>query len=197
MDDIDVQEFIHINMDAFYASLGQRDNPALRGLPVAVGGSAARDVVATASYEARTLGVHSAMPSATAKPKCPDLTSVAPRFEVDGQVLQQIRKIFAEYTPLIEPLSLYGAYLDVTENLKGTEIALEIRAKINAVTGVDASTGISYNKFLAKRASDLNNLNGQAVKKFYGVRPATAERMKRHGIETRVDLKSKSLGFLQ
>ena len=203
-------------MDAFYASVEQRDNPALRGKPVAVGGSAARGVVAAASYEARTFGVHSAMPSVTAKRKCPDLIFVPPRFEVYRSVSQQIREIFAEYTPLIEPLSLDEAYLDVTENLKGmeiaTEIALEIRAKIKQVTGLNASAGISYNKFLAKMASDLNKPNGQAVitpkngpgfvealpvKKFHGVGPATAERMKRHGIETGLDLKSKSLAFLQ
>ncbi len=211
-----VRKIIHVDMDAFYASVEQRDNPDLRGLPLAVGGSAARGVVAAASYEARTFGVHSAMPSVTAKRKCPDLIFVPPRFEVYRQVSQQIREIFAEYTPLIEPLSLDEAYLDVTENLKGmdvaTEIALEIRAKIKAVTGLNASAGISYNKFLAKMASDLNKPNGQAVitpkngpafveslpvKKFHGVGPATAERMKRHGIETGLDLKSKPLSFLQ
>jgi len=216
MPQLPARKIIHVDMDAFYASVEQRDNPALRGLPLAVGGSAARGVVAAASYEARTFGVHSAMPSVTAKRKCPDLIFVAPRFDVYRQVSQQIREIFAEYTPLIEPLSLDEAYLDVTENLKGmeiaTEIALEIRAKIKAVTGLNASAGISYNKFLAKMASDLNKPNGQAVitpkngpgfvealpvKKFHGVGPATAERMKRLGIETGLDLKSKSLAFLQ
>ncbi len=207
-----VRKIIHVDMDAFYASVEQRDNPALRGRPLAVGGSAARGVVAAASYEARVFGVHSAMPSVTATRKCPDLIFVPPRFDVYRQVSQQIREIFAEYTPLIEPLSLDEAYLDVTENLKGMEIALEIRAKIKAVTGLSASAGISYNKFLAKMASDLNKPNGQAVitpkngpgfvealpvKKFHGVGPATAERMKRHGIETGLDLKSKSLAFLQ
>ncbi len=210
------RKIIHVDMDAFYASVEQRDNPELRGRPLAVGGSAARGVVAAASYEARTFGVHSAMPSVTARRKCPDLIFVPPRFEVYRQVSQQIREIFADYTPLIEPLSLDEAYLDVTENLKGmeiaTEIALEIRARIKAVTGLNASAGISYNKFLAKMASDLNKPNGQAVitprngpafvealpvKKFHGVGPATAERMKRHGIETGLDLKSKSLAFLQ
>ncbi|WP_436087827.1 DNA polymerase IV [Pararhizobium sp. LjRoot255] len=203
-------------MDAFYASVEQRDNPELRGKPLAVGGSAARGVVAAASYEARAFGVHSAMASVTAKRKCPDLIFVSPRFDVYRAVSQQIREIFAEYTPLIEPLSLDEAYLDVTENLKGmeiaTEIAKEIRAKIKDVTGLNASAGISYNRFLAKMASDLNKPNGQAVitpkngpgfvealpvKKFHGVGPATAERMKRHGIETGLDLKSKSLEFLQ
>jgi DNA polymerase IV len=216
MNSAPVRKIIHVDMDAFYASVEQRDNPDLRGRPLAVGGSAARGVVAAASYEARTFGVHSAMPSVTAKRKCPDLIFVPPRFDVYRQVSQQIREIFAEYTPLIEPLSLDEAYLDVTENLKGmdiaTEIALEIRAKIKAVTGLNASAGISYNKFLAKMASDLNKPNGQAVitpkngpgfvealpvKKFHGVGPATAERMRRHGIETGLDLKTKSLAFLQ
>lgn len=211
-----VRKIIHVDMDAFYASVEQRDNLELRGKPLAVGGSAARGVVAAASYEARTFGVHSAMPSVTAKRKCPELIFVPPRFEVYRAVSQQIREIFAEYTPLIEPLSLDEAYLDVTENLKGmqiaTEIALEIRTKIKQVTGLNASAGISYNKFLAKMASDLNKPNGQAVitpkngpafvetlpvKKFHGVGPATAERMRKYGIETGLDLKSKSLAFLQ
>ncbi|NKL24760.1 DNA polymerase IV [Rhizobium leguminosarum] len=211
-----VRKIIHVDMDAFYASVEQRDNPELRGKPLAVGGSAARGVVAAASYEARVFGVHSAMPSVTAKRKCPELIFVPPRFDVYKAVSQQIREIFAEYTPLIEPLSLDEAYLDVTENLKGmeiaTEIALEIRAKIKEVTGLNASAGISYNKFLAKMASDLNKPNGQAVitpkngpgfvealpvKKFHGIGPATAERMRKYGIETGLDLKSKSLAFLQ
>ncbi len=162
-----IRKIIHVDMDAFYASVEQRDNPELRGLPIAVGGSAARGVVAAASYEARTFGVHSAMPSVTAKRRCPSLIFVPPRFEVYKTVSRQIREIFAEYTPLIEPLSLDEAYLDVTENLKGmeiaTEIATEIRAKIKVATGLNASAGISYNKFLAKMASDLNKPNGQAV----------------------------------
>ncbi len=210
-----VRKIIHVDMDAFYASVEQRDNPDLRGKPLAVGGSAARGVVAAASYEARVFGVHSAMPSITAKRKCPDLIFVSPRFDVYKAVSQQIRGIFAEYTPLIEPLSLDEAYLDVTENLKGmeiaTEIALEIRAKIRQATGLNASAGISYNKFLAKMASDLNKPNGQAVitpkngpgfveslpvKKFHGVGPATTERMRKYGIETGADLKNKSLQFL-
>ncbi len=209
------RKIIHVDMDAFYASVEQRDNPELRGKPLAVGGAAARGVVAAASYEAREYGVRSAMPSVTAARKCPELIFVKPRFEVYRAVSQQIRDIFAEYTPLIEPLSLDEAYLDVTENLKdipiATEIALEIRAKIKAVTGLNASAGISYNKFLAKMASDLNKPNGQAVitpkngpafveglavKRFHGVGPATAEKMHRLGIETGADLKSKSLLFL-
>ncbi|TBY24082.1 DNA polymerase IV [Rhizobium leguminosarum bv. viciae] len=211
-----MRKIVHVDMDAFYASVEQRDNPELRGKPLAVGGSAARGVVAAASYEARAFGVHSAMPSVTAKRKCPELIFVPPRVDVYKAVSQQIREIFAEYTPLIEPLSLDEAYLDVTENLKGmeiaTEIALEIRAKIKQVTGLNASAGISYNKFLAKMASDLNKPNGQAVitpksgpgfvetlpvKKFHGVGPATAESMRKYGIETGLDLKSKSLAFLQ
>src|SRR6201994_885923 len=161
------RKIIHIDMDAFYASVEQRDNPDLRGQPVAVGGSRERGVVAAASYEARKFGVHSAMASVTAMRKCPDLIFVKPRFDVYRAVSLQIRAIFAEYTPLIEPLSLDEAYLDVTDNLKGmavaTEIAEEIRAKIKAATGLNASAGISYNKFLAKMASDLNKPNGQAV----------------------------------
>ncbi|WP_028734428.1 DNA polymerase IV [Rhizobium leguminosarum] len=211
-----IRKIVHVDMDAFYASVEQRDTPELRGKPVAVGGSAARGDLAAASYEARAFGVHSAMPSVTAKRKCPNLIFVPPRFDVYKAVSQQIREIFAEYTPLVEPLSLDEAYLDVTENLKGmeiaTEIALEIRAKIKQVTGLNASAGISYNKFLAKMASDLNKPNGQAVitpkngpgfvetlpvKKFHGVGPATAERMRKYGIETGLDLKSKSLLFLQ
>ncbi|OWO92262.1 DNA polymerase IV [Rhizobium esperanzae] len=209
------RKIIHVDMDAYYASVEQRDNPELRGKPIAVGGSAARGVVAAASYEARKFGVHSAMPSVTAKRKCPDLIFVPPRFDVYKAVSQQIREIFAEYTPMIEPLSLDEAYLDVTHNLKGmeiaTEIALEIRARIKAVTGLNASAGVSYNKFLAKMASDLNKPNGQAVitprngpafvealpvKKFHGIGPATAEKMHRLGIDTGADLKGKTLEFL-
>jgi len=210
------RKIIHVDMDAFYASVEQRDNPELRCKPVAVGGSAARGVVAAASYEARKFGVYSAMPSITAKRKCPGLIFVRPRFEVYREVSQQIREIFAEYTPLIEPLSLDEAYLDVTENLKGmeiaTEIAEEIRAKIKAATRLTASAGVSYNKFLAKMASDQRKPDGLfvitpkngpgfvealPVKKFHGVGPATAERMKKYGIETGLDLKAKSLAFLQ
>ena len=139
------RKIIHIDMDAFYASVEQRDNPELRGKPVAVGGSAARGVVAAASYEARQFGVRSAMPSLTAKRKCPDLVFIAPRFDVYEAISLQIRAIFAEYTGIIEPLSLDEAYLDVTENLKGiasaTRIAEQIRARIRAETGLTASAG--------------------------------------------------------
>ncbi|TDT92505.1 DNA polymerase-4 [Azorhizobium sp. AG788] len=210
------RKIIHVDMDAFYASVEQRDNPQLRGKPVAVGGSAARGVVAAASYEARAFGVHSAMPSVTAKRKCPELIFVPPRFEVYRAVSGQIREIFAEHTDLIEPLSLDEAYLDVTVNRKSipaaTAIAETIRARIKEVTGLNASAGISYCKFLAKTASDLNKPNGQAVitprmgpafiealpvKKFHGVGPATAAKMARLGIATGADLRAKSLDFLQ
>jgi DNA polymerase-4 len=136
------RKIIHVDMDAFFASVEQRDNPELRGKPVAVGGSSERGVVAAASYEARKFGVRSAMPSVTAKRKCPDLIFVKLRFDVYKEVSQQMRAIFAEYTPIIEPLSLDEAYLDVTENLKGmasaTEIAEQIRAKIRAETNLTA-----------------------------------------------------------
>ncbi len=211
-----VRRIIHVDMDAFYASVEQRDNPDLRGKPVAVGGAAARGVVAAASYEARAFGVRSALPSVTARRRCPELIFVPPRFDVYRAVSAQIREIFAEHTDLIEPLSLDEAYLDVTENKQGipiaTEIATIIRARIKEVTGLNASAGISYCKFLAKMASDLNKPNGQAVitprnsplfveglavKKFHGVGPATAAKMERLGILTGADLKTKSLAFLQ
>ena len=214
--DRNIGKIIHVDMDAFYASVEQRDNPELRGKPVAVGGSAARGVVAAASYEARVFGVRSAMPSVTAKRRCPDLIFVKPRFEVYRAVSNQIREVFAEHTDLIEPLSLDEAYLDVTENKRGipvaTEIAQIIRARIKEVTDLNASAGISYCKFLAKMASDLNKPNGQAVitpsggpqfvaelpvKKFHGVGPATAAKMERLGILTGADLRKKSAEFLR
>jgi DNA polymerase-4 len=211
-----VRKIIHIDMDAFYASVEQRDNPSLRGLPVAVGHGAKRGVVAAASYEARKFGVRSAMPSTTAIRQCPDLVFVPPRFDVYREVSQQIRSIFADYTPLIEPLSLDEAYLDVTENLRGvptaSATAKEIRSKILAATGLTASAGISYNKFLAKLASDHRKPNGQfvitpemgadfveglPVEKFHGIGPVTAEKMKALGIHTGRDLRSRSLAVLQ
>src|SRR5437868_2613955 len=159
------RKIIHIDMDAFYASVEQRDNPELRGKPVAVGGSRERGVVAAASYEARAFGVHSAMPSITAKRKCPDLIFIKPRFDAYKAVSLQIREIFAAYTPIIEPLSLDEAYLDVTENLKGissaTQIAEEIRARIRAEIELTASAGVSYHKSLAKLASDHHTPAGQ------------------------------------
>jgi DNA polymerase-4 len=210
------RKIIHIDMDAFYASVEQRDHPDLRGKPVAVGGEAARGVVAAASYEARAFGVRSAMPSVTAKRRCPELIFGPPRFDVYRAVSAQIREIFAEHTDLIEPLSLDEAYLDVTENKLGipvaSEIAAMIRARIKEVIGLNASAGISYCKFLAKMASDLNKPNGQAVitprmgpsfvealavKKFHGVGPATAAKMEKLGIHTGADLKEKPLAFLQ
>lgn len=211
-----VRKILHVDMDAFYASVEQRDNPELRGKPVAVGGSAARGVVAAASYEARAFGVRSALPSVTAKRRCPDLIFVKPRFDVYRAVSAQIHQVFTEHTDLIEPLSLDEAYLDVTENKQNiavaTEIATIIRARIKEVTGLNASAGISYCKFLAKMASDLNKPNGQAVitpkagpdfvanlpvKKFHGVGPATAAKMARLGIVTGADLRAKPLEFLQ
>ncbi|MDC7676569.1 DNA polymerase IV [Asticcacaulis machinosus] len=214
--DADLRKIIHVDMDAFYASVEQRDNPDLRGKPVAVGGVRERGVVAAASYEARKWGVRSAMPSVTARRKCPELVFVPPRFEVYRAVSNQIREIFAAYTPLIEPLSLDEAYLDVTENLKAmasaTEIAQNIRADILSATGLTASAGISYNKFLAKMASDQNKPNGQfvitpktgpafvealKVGKFHGIGPATEAKMNRLGIYTGLDLRAQTLPFLQ
>jgi DNA polymerase-4 len=210
------RKIIHIDMDAFYASVEQRDNPELRGKPVAVGGSRERGVVAAASYEARKFGVHSAMPSITAKRKCSDLIFVKPRFDAYKAISLQIREIFAEYTAVIEPLSLDEAYLDVTENFKGissaTQIAEEIRAKIRAATELTASAGVSYNKFLAKRASDHRKPDGLfvitptmgpefvetlPVRKFHGVGPATAAKMGRLGIKTGLELRARTLTFLQ
>jgi DNA polymerase IV len=209
-----VRKIIHVDMDAFYASVEQRDDPSLRGRAVAVGGMH-RGVVAAASYEARKFGVRSAMPSVTALRRCPDLVFVKPRFDVYKEVSRQIRAIFADYTPLVEPLSLDEAYLDVTEDLKGigvaTEIAREIRARIRSETELTASAGVSYNKFLAKLASDQNKPDGLCVvppgrgepfvaalpvKRFHGVGPKTAEKMARLGIETGADLHAQSLAFL-
>jgi DNA polymerase IV len=210
------RKIIHIDMDAFYTSVEQRDNPELRGKPVAVGGSRERGVVAAASYEARKFGVHSAMPSITAKRKCADLIFVRPRFDAYKAVSRQIREIFAEFTPIIEPLSLDEAYLDVTENLAGipsaTRIAEEIRARIRGETGLTASAGVSYNKFLAKLASDHKKPDGLfvitpktgpefvetlPVRKFHGVGPATAAKMERFGIATGLDLRAQTMDFLQ
>jgi DNA polymerase-4 len=210
------RKIIHIDMDAFYASVEQRDNPDLRGKPVAVGGSRERGVVAAASYEARKFGVRSAMPSVTARRKCPDLIFVKPRFDVYKEVSLQIRAIFAEHTPIVEPLSLDEAYLDVTENRQGiasaTEIAEQIRAKIRAETQLTASAGVSYNKFLAKLASDHRKPDGLfvitpelgssfvealSVERFHGVGPATAAKMNRLGIFTALDLRAKDETFLR
>src|SRR3977135_2714887 len=210
------RKIVHIDMDAFYASVEQRDNPELRGKPGAVGGSEARGGVAAPSYEARTFGVHSAMPSVMAKRKCPDLIFVTPRFDAYKAISLQIREVFAEYTPIIEPLSLDEAYLDVTENLKGivsaTWIAEEIRERVRAETQLTASAGVSYNKFLAKLASDHRKPDGLfvitpemgppfveslPVRKFHGVGPATARKMEQLGIRTGLDLRAQALAFLQ
>ena len=215
MAETEIRKIIHVDMDAFYASVEQRDDPSLRGQPVAVGGRQ-RGVVMAASYEARKFGVRSAMPSVTAKRMCPELQFVKPRFEVYKEVSRQIREIFLDYTPLVEPLSLDEAYLDVTTNLKGmplaSEIAREIRARILECTGLTASAGISYNKFLAKLASDHRKPDGQTVIPpekgpafveglpvglFHGVGPKTAEKMNRLGIHTGADLKAQPLEFLQ
>jgi DNA polymerase IV len=210
-----VRRIIHIDMDAFYASVEQRDNPALRGVPVAVGGAGARGVVAAASYEARKFGVHSAMPSITARRRCPDLVFVPPRFDVYRAVSTQIRAIFARYTVVIEPLSLDEAYLDVTAPLvdrgSATAIAEEIRAAIRLETGLTASAGVSYNKFLAKLASDHRKPDGLFVitpqmgpafveqlpiGKFHGVGPVTAAKMNKLGIHTGLDLRGHTREFL-
>ena len=202
-------------MDAFFASVEQLDRPELRGKPVAVGGSSKRGVVAAASYEARKFGVKSAMSSINAKRNCPGLIFVKARFERYREISQRIHKIFHEYTDLVEPLSLDEAYLDVTENKKGnpsaTLIAQEIRKKIKEKTGLNASAGISINKFIAKIASDINKPNGQKtvppeevspflekleIRKFYGVGKVTTEKMYRLGIFTGKDLKEKSEEFL-
>ena len=210
------RKIIHVDMDAFYASVEQRDDPALRGRPVAVGGSRARGVVAAASYEARRFGVRSAMPSVTALRQCPDLVFVKPRFEVYSAISKQIRAIFSNYTDAIEPLSLDEAYLDVTEDIHGLgsarAIAEQIRARIKAETGLTASAGVSYNKFIAKLASDQNKPDGICVippakgaafvaslpvKRFHGVGPVTARKMEALGILTGADLRDKPLEFLQ
>jgi len=199
-------------MDAFYASVEQRDFPELRGKPVAVGGSRERGVVAAASYEARKFGVYSAMPSVIAIRKCPHIVFVPHRFEVYKKVSQQIRDIFYDYTDLVEPLSLDEAYLDVTENKKGialaTEIAREIKRRIKAELNLTASTGISCNKFLAKIASDYDKPDGfylihpsraesfvetLPIEKFFGIGKVTAAKMRNHGIANGADLKKQEL----
>ena len=210
-----LRKIIHVDMDAFYASVEQRDDPALRGKPVAVGGGH-RGVVAAASYEARVFGVRSAMPSVTASRKCPDLVFVKPRFDAYRAVSNQIRAIFADYTEQIEPLSFDEAYLDVTEDIRGLgsarAIAEEIRARIRAETGLTASAGVSYCKFIAKLASDHNKPDGICVippdrgaafvatlpvKRFHGVGPVTAAKMERLGIHTGADLATWSLPELE
>ncbi len=211
-----IRKIIHIDMDAFFASVEQRDHPELRGKPVAVGGSAARGVVAAASYEARQFGVRSAMPSVTAKRRCPDLIFVKHRFDVYREVSQQIRAIFRTHSDLVEPLSLDEAYIDVTQDKMGignaTRIAEMIRAEIKKQTQLTASAGVSYNKFIAKIASDQNKPDGICVvkphqgadfvaqlpvRRFFGVGPKTAERMAKLNIHTGADIKAQSEDFLR
>lgn len=209
------RKIIHVDMDAFYASVEQMDNPELRGKPIAVGGGGNRGVVAAASYEARKFGVRSAISGYQAKRNCPDLIFVRPRFERYREISEKIRQIFYDYTDLVEPLSLDEAYLDVTINKKGnpsaTLIAQEIRKRILEEVGLTASAGISINKFIAKVASDFNKPNGQKtvnpdevlafleelpIRKFYGVGKVTTEKMYQLGIFTGKDLKEKPVDFL-
>jgi DNA polymerase IV len=211
-----LRKIIHVDMDAFYASVEQLDNPDLKGKPLAVGGSEIRGVVSAASYEARKFGVKSAMSGMQAKRNCPDLIFVPPRFDRYKEISKMIRKIFHDYTDLVEPLSLDEAYLDVTHNKKGnpsaTLIAEEIRKRIFEEIGLTASAGISVNKFVAKIASDFNKPNGQKtinpeevesflesldIKKFYGVGKVTTEKMYQLGIFTGKDLKTKSIEYLE
>ena len=215
-DSLGLRKIIHVDMDAFFASVEQRDTPDLRGKPVAVGGAGGRGVVAAASYEARKFGVRSAMPSVTAKRLCPDLIFVRHRFDAYKEASQTIRKIFEHYTPHVEPLSLDEAYLDVTNDLLGigsaTRIAELIRQEIKAKTRLTASAGVSYNKFLAKIASDQNKpdgicvirpgegadfVAGLPVRRFHGVGPKGAEKMAKLGIATGADLAAKDIEFLQ
>lgn len=210
-----LRKIIHIDMDAFYASVEQMDHPELRGKPLAVGGAGERGVVAAASYEARKFGVRSAMSGVMARKNCPQLLFVKPRFTRYKEISKQIRKIFFEYTDLVEPLSLDEAYLDVTHNKLGkqsaTLVAKEIRQRILDQVGLNASAGISSSKFIAKIASDINKPNGQKtippeeviqfleelpIEKFFGIGKVTAAKMFQLGIFTGKDLKSKSLEFL-
>jgi DNA polymerase-4 len=213
--DLPIRKIIHVDMDAFFASVEQMDHPELKGKPIAVGGSEKRGVVSAASYEARKFGVRSAMSGVQAKRNCPDLIFVRPRFDRYSEISKKIRKIFFDYTDKVEPLSLDEAYLDVTENKKGnpsaTLIAKEIRERIFKEVGLTASAGISINKFIAKVASDYNKPNGQKtvnpeevisflealdIRKFYGVGKVTAEKMYQLGIFTGKDLKAKTIDYL-
>ena len=210
------RKIIHVDMDAFYASVEQMDFPELKGKPIAVGGSENRGVVSAASYEARKFGVRSAMSGVQAKRNCLDLIFVRPRFDRYKEISKQIRKIFLDYTDLVEPLSLDEAYLDVTTNKKNNPsaslIAQEIRKRIFEEVGLTASAGISVNKFVAKIASDYNKPNGQKtvnpeevepflevldIKKFYGIGKVTAEKFYQLGIFTGFDLKQKPLDYLE
>ncbi len=210
------RKIIHVDMDAFYASVEQMDFPELKGKPLAVGGNETRGVVSAASYEARKFGVRSAMSGVQAKRNCPELIFVKPRFDRYKEISKKIRKIFLDYTDLVEPLSLDEAYLDVTENKKNNPsaslIAQEIRQRIFDEVGLTASAGISVNKFVAKIASDYNKPNGQKtvnpdevepfldvldIKKFYGIGKVTAEKFYQLGIFTGYDLKQKPLDYLE
>ena len=214
--DFPIRKIIHVDMDAFYASVEELDNPDLKGKPLAVGGNEIRGVVSAANYEARKYGVRSAMSGYLAKKNCPHLTFVKPRFIRYKEISKQIRNIFFDYTDLVEPLSLDEAYLDVTVNKKGnpsaTLIAQEIRQRIFDEVGLKASAGISINKFIAKVASDFNKPNGQKtvnpeevlqfledleIRKFYGVGKVTADKMYKLGIFTGKELKEKPLEFLE
>lgn len=215
MTELPIRKIIHIDMDAFYASVEQMDHPELQGKPVAVGGEWDRGVVAAASYEARKFGVRSAMPGKIAKRLCAELIFVKPRFERYKELSSQIREIFFDYTDLVEPLSLDEAFLDVTENKKNissaTRLAKEIRTRILNEVGLNASAGISINKFTAKIASDINKPNGQKtilpeevipfleelpIEKFFGIGKVTAKKMIGYGIYKGKDLKNQNLDFL-
>jgi DNA polymerase IV len=206
-----VRKVVHVDMDAFYAAIEQRDDPGLRGRPVAVGHESPRGVVLTASYEARAFGVRSAMPSFRARQLCPGLLFVPPRFDAYKEASRRIRDVFLRHTPLVEPLSLDEAYLDVTEPLTGpahaVEVARRVKAEVREATGLTASAGVSFNKFLAKLASDLRKPDGLAVirperalafiaalpvERFHGVGPATARKMRGLGIATGADLQART-----
>ncbi|HEX9951378.1 MAG TPA: DNA polymerase IV, partial [Rubricoccaceae bacterium] len=206
-----MRKILHVDMDAFYASVEQRDAPSLRGLPVAVGGAGGRGVVCAASYEARPFGVRSAMPMALARQLCPDLVVVPTRFEAYREASAAVHAVFRRYTDLVEPLSLDEAYLDVTAPLTGPPSAVRtaeaIRAEIHAATGLTASAGVSFCKFLAKVASGLDKPDGLSVvlphearaflaalpvERFHGVGPATARRLTALGIRTGADLQARS-----
>ncbi|MFK7781819.1 DNA polymerase IV [Psychroserpens sp.] len=214
--DLPIRKIIHVDMDAFYASVAQLDNPELKGKPIAVGGGGTRGVISAASYEARKFGVKSAMSGRLAIKLCPELIFVRTNFERYTEISKRVRQIFYDYTDLVEPLSLDEAYLDVTENKKGNPsaslIAKEVRTRIYNEVGLTASAGISINKFIAKVASDYNKPNGQKtvnpedvlkfledldIRKFYGVGKVTAEKMYQKGIFTGRDLKEKSAEYLE
>lgn len=211
-----LRKIIHVDMDAFYASVEQRDDPSLRGKPVAVGGGSKRGVVAAASYEARVFGVRSAMPGATARRRCPGLIFVPHRFDVYREVSRAVHEIFSRYSDQIEPLSLDEAYLDVTSDIaqigNATAIAEQIRADVFEELRLTASAGVSYNKFIAKVASDQNKPDGICVvrpeeganfvaelpaRRFYGVGPRTAEKMAALGIHTGADMRRRTLPELE